>query len=80
MTQHQKASAICAGRSHQKQKQNTGYFTAQEGILYTRMCQPISNKVQRAKHTTKSGEPHNIIRPLKKSKDLLIKRMLKKTS
>ena len=77
LTQHQKASAICASRSRQKENQDTGYFTAQEGILYTRICQPTSNK--RAKHTTESGESHDNIRPPKKSKDLLIERMMKQT-
>jgi hypothetical protein len=77
LTQHQKASAICASRSRQKENQDTGYFTAQEGLLYTRICQPISNK--RAKHTTESGESNNIIPPQKKAKDLLIERMMKQT-
>ena len=77
LTQHQKASAICASRSRQKENQDTGYFTAQEGILYTRICQPTSNK--RAKNTTESCESHDNIRPPKKTKDLLIERMMKQT-
>jgi len=54
LTQHQKTSSICSSRARQKRDQDTGYFTAQEGILYTRVCQPVSNK--RANHTTESSE------------------------
>ena len=61
LTQHQKTSAICSSRARQKRDQDTGYFTAQEGILYTRVCQPINNK--RANHTTESSETHHNIRP-----------------
>ena len=74
LTQHQKTSAICSSRARQKRDQDTGYFTAQEGILYTRVCQPINNK--RANHTTESSETHHNIRPQKKSKDLLIEKMM----
>ena len=77
LTQHQKTSAICASRSRQSKDTDSGYFTAQEGILYTRVCQPISNK--RAKDIAESCETEHNIRPQKKSKDLLIERMMKQT-
>lgn len=76
LTQHQQRSQRCAVQSRQNDSQNSGYHTAEEGMLYT----TVVDNSKRSKRSSEVLTSNLTDNQQGRSKDLLIRRMMAKTT